>query len=76
MATTAHPTGLAVPSADRPTRLLTLGKRVIDAIVASRVEAAKAELRPHDLLVRETALTHGPYPTISLDKADLLPFNA
>jgi len=76
MATTAHPTGLAVPSADRPSRLLTSAKRAINAIVASRVEAAKAELRRHDFLVGETALTHGPYRTISLDKADLLPFNA
>lgn len=51
-------------------------RRVINAIVASRVEAARAELRRHDFLLRETALTHGEYRAIGLDKADLLPFNA
>lgn len=74
MATTVYSPGFAAP-ARRNIRLPTFVKRLINAIVASRVEAARAELRRHDLLIRETALTHGEYRKIGLDKAELLPFN-
>ncbi len=74
MATTAHPTGFAAAPA-RAIGIPLFFKRLVNALVASRAMAAEAELRRHEILLRETALVHGPYRLIGLDKADLLPFN-
>jgi hypothetical protein len=50
-------------------------KRAVNAVVASRVDAASRELRRRGLYVPETAILHGDFRKIGLDKADLLPFN-
>lgn len=61
----------------RPSFALPLGvKRFVNALVSSRVRAAQAELRRHDIMIHETSLIHGPYRRISLNEAELLPFNA
>jgi hypothetical protein len=74
MATTTTISGFAAAPAARKVALPNIAKRFVNALVASRMRAAEAELRRLDLLVRETALTHGEYRKIGLDKADLIPF--
>jgi hypothetical protein len=51
-------------------------QRLVNTIAASRIDAAERELRRHEALLRETALVHGEYRTITLDRAALLPFAA
>jgi hypothetical protein len=63
-------------TADRPSALVALAKRFVNALVASRIEAAERELHRHERLIHETALVYGEYRRIGLNKADLLPFNA
>ncbi|HEX2510655.1 MAG TPA: hypothetical protein VHK66_09070 [Microvirga sp.] len=75
MATTAYAPGFTAVPARRAARIATFAKRLVNAIAASRMRAAETELRRHGFLVRESALTQGEYRAISLDKADLLPFN-
>jgi len=53
---------------------LAIFRRVVNAIVASRVDAAERELRRRALPIRETELVYGEYRRIGLDRADLLPF--
>lgn len=64
-----------VPAVKRTSPLANAARRFVNAIVSSRVDAAERELRRHSALIHETALVHGEFRTISLDKADLLPFN-
>ncbi len=52
-----------------------LAKRFVNALAASRAHAAARELRRHEALIREAALVHGYEVHVSLDDADLLPFN-
>jgi hypothetical protein len=61
---------------DRPSAVAAAAKRLVNALVASRVDAAERVLRRHRGFLHETALIAGEYRAIGLDKADLLPFNA
>lgn len=65
----------AAEAAVRPVRMA-LWKRIVNRFVAARIKSVERELRAHEYLIRETALTHGEYRRISFHKADLLPFKA
>jgi Tfp pilus assembly protein FimT len=60
---------------DARTSLQNAAKRFVNALVASRTQAAARELRRHEALIREASLVHGGYASIGLDEADMLPFN-
>jgi hypothetical protein len=74
MSTTIFAPALA-PSAPRLPGLSKAAKGFVNALVASRMRAAEAELRRHRFLYAETDLIHGDYRKVGLDRADLLPFN-
>ncbi len=57
----------------QPSRLETLGKRFINAIVASRLRTAERELRRREAFIRDLGSEQNPSP-VSLNQADLLPF--
>ena len=61
------PAFAAVP-ARRKAPISAFAKRLVNAIAASRMRAAEAELRRHEFLVRETALTQGEYRAIGLEQ--------
>jgi hypothetical protein len=60
------------PAAARPA--ISLGKRIVNAIIRNRLEEAESELRRHKDLF-ENARIHGSYSRVGLHSADLLPFN-
>jgi hypothetical protein len=55
--------------------LVRLGRRVVNAIAASRARQAAAHLRRHEALIAETARIHGRYARVRLAESDILPFN-
>lgn len=57
-----------------PVRSGSLLKRILNAVVRSRIETARREVRRFDLMYRESALTLDAYRPIDLDATDLLPF--
>lgn len=62
-------------SAANPSAFAAAAKRLVNALVSSRVEAADRELRRRSGFLHETALINGEFRAIGLNKADLLPFN-
>ncbi len=57
--------------ADKPGLL----RRILDAVVESRMRAAARDLRAHGLLVNEAELVLGGYPSATLASDVALPFN-
>jgi hypothetical protein len=66
-----HTTKQAKP----PSLIVSLAKRFVNALVASRIATAERELRRHEALIHETARLHGDFRRVGLDRADLLPFS-
>jgi hypothetical protein len=64
------------PAVGPASLVATAARRLVNAIASSRIDAAERELRRHTVVIGETGLVHGEFRAISLDKADLLPFNA
>ena len=53
--------------------LIRFAKRVVNAVVASRIRNAEHELRRYDVFARDLALKHG-HPPMLLNRDDLVPF--
>ena len=66
----------ALTASDRPEYkpLNRFVKRLVNALVASRVDAVRRELRLHEPRLRRAAEARGETFSIRLDTAELLPF--